>query len=136
MTCVPEWLPSAIMRRQHRPLWLQEPSFDLCRPLGLVLLLTRDAKAELFHYVEDHPSLYFVIQRRVRLEGGLLVDFQQERSEFVINHNIEPEDFEAHRVLGVFRLAAFNQMTDSWHRESYGLDDYIVDFPLELLHLL
>lgn len=74
--------------------------------LLLVLELLGQGEVEQADGVRDQVLLNLEIQGGVGAEGGGVVDLQDPGLKVRVEHNVETEDLEAHRVLNVVWLAA------------------------------
>lgn len=109
-------------------------------PLQLLFLLIFQAVATLHTQVKkrnavvDHPLLDLVVKRTVRLKRRHLVDFDEGRLQFVIYHDVESQNLEAHAILNVVWLARTVQMVNVRLRQAERLDYDLIDLVLYSFH--
>ena len=82
----------------------------------------------------DHTLLDLVVEGTVRLKRRHLVDFDERRLQFVINHDVESQDLKAHAILNVVRLARTVQMVNVRLRQAERLDYDLIDLVLYSFH--
>ena len=89
------------------PLASQQPF--LIDVFGLVdqLVFSLDVDVHQFKGIFDQIILYFVVERSVGRETRRVIDLQQYRLSFVIEHHVQPQNVETHVTAVIFRLRAF-----------------------------
>ena len=75
----------------------------------------------------DDVLFDFVIEGGVGGEGRRLVDFDEPGPEVLVDHDVEAEDLEAHRVIVVVRLARAVDVSHVWLPNDDRFDDDVLD---------
>ena len=92
------WIKLLLLPREYSLLHLPLALLHKFHPL----LLAQIKQPEGIRY---HILLDIIIKRGVRPEGWRLVDFDEPGSKVLVNHDIEPQNLKAHRIIIIVRLA-------------------------------
>ena len=95
----------SLLRRHLERLAGHHPLLVLLVAEADVVLSPLLAHVEHLDGVSENILLHFVVERRVCREGRRLVYFDQPGPEVLVDHDVEAEDLEAHRVVDAFGLA-------------------------------
>jgi len=86
--------------------------------------------------IPDQLTLDFFIEWAVRREAGAVVDFEEVRLAFVVQHDIEAEDLKAHRVLEVVYLTGAHSIGNLWLPSDKRLHNNVFDTLHQFLRVL
>ena len=86
--------------------------------------------------VPNELALDFFIQRTISREAGAMVDLKKVGLAFIVQHDIEAEDFEAHRVFEVVDLAGAHCLGYLRLASDQRLDDDVLNALHQLLRVL
>lgn len=98
-----------------------------------------DSNAQEAEGVADDCRLYGFVYWTVCSEGGRVVHFEEPGLELVVNHNVYPEEFKAHRrrlALAVLRSAGVVGMSNRRLNWKESLDEERVDLALQSIHVV
>jgi hypothetical protein len=82
--------------------------------------------------VPDVVELDEMVKGRIRGEAGSVVDFENGWFCFVVDHDVETQQLEAHVCSVVFRLAGAVGVAEMGQTRNHGLDDAVLDLGLQL----
>ena len=115
---------------------LKGPALDICRFLPFVLDASVVAQIEQSQRIGNQFLFHLKVQRRISFETGIVVDFNNVRPQLVIQHHIKPQNFEAHTVFDVVRLAGSVGMLQHRLNSDQRLYDHRLDLSQKIVNVV